>query len=43
MRSLVERHGPAEVWQRGLAVLGYPPTWALTGRELVTVRKALED
>ena len=42
LRSLVKLHGADAVWQKGLAALGYPPTWATQGSEVAQVRRALE-
>ena len=34
--------GADAVWQTGVRVLGYPPTWAMTGREVLAVVQALK-
>lgn len=40
LRPLVQAHGVDAVWIKGLEALGFPPTWAATGSEINTVRRA---
>jgi hypothetical protein len=40
-RDLAEEFGWEAVWKRGLATLGYPPTWVDTTDELIDLRNAL--
>ena len=43
LRDLVLTFGAKEVWNLGLATLGYPPLWCHTGYEFRTVRDALAN
>jgi hypothetical protein len=38
---LVEKFGASAVWQAGVEGLGYPPTWATNGVELVQLNQIL--
>ncbi len=37
LRRLCETHGEETVYFEGLAILGYPPTWNPTGRDINTI------
>jgi hypothetical protein len=41
LRPAVRRHGAATVYAVGMAALGFPPTWAMTGRDFAAVRRSL--
>jgi len=34
-------HGAAVIFEKGLAALGYPPTWVTTGWEVLGIEDAL--
>lgn len=42
LRRLIATWGVDEVWRRGLFTLGYPPTWAVGGSEILSVLRAFE-
>jgi len=43
LRTLVQAHGVDAVWNQGLEILGYPPTWAIRGSEIAQIRRAFGD
>jgi hypothetical protein len=43
LRSIVMAREADAVWTKGLEILGYPPTWATTGKELDQVRQAFKE
>src|SRR5262249_49475899 len=42
LRHYVRSLGADAVWTTGVPVLGYPPTWATSGAELVAVERVLK-
>lgn len=42
MRHLVEKYGGKRVWQAGLKVLKFPPTWVQETASAVAVAEELE-
>lgn len=42
LRFLIESYGFARVWEAGLRVLGFPPTWIHATNEAEAVLAALE-
>jgi hypothetical protein len=43
LRAAVRQHGTAVVYAEGMRALGFPPTWAMTGREVAAVRRSLPE
>lgn len=37
LRSFAEEFGPLRVWDAGISVLGYPPTWEPSVHEITEV------
>jgi hypothetical protein len=42
IRPLLDLHGSDSVWRTGVRVLGFPPTWAATGKDLLLIERALK-
>jgi hypothetical protein len=42
LRDLVQTYGADAVYQTGLHILGYPPTWITTASEVAILRRGLE-
>lgn len=42
LQPLVEKHGGKVVQDAGLCVLGYPPAWAHTYKEIMAVQQSIE-
>jgi len=40
--EIAKEFGISEVWNQGIDLLGYPPTWADTPQELIRLRKQLK-
>ena len=43
LSHLIERYGHGQVWNAGVEVLGYPPTWWLSELEVLLVTRKLEN
>lgn len=43
MLPTVRRYGSRSVWNVGLAVLGYPPTWITSGEEIFKLTEAIAN
>lgn len=41
LQSVVRQHGPKRVHDAGVAALGYPPAWAHTHNEFLSVIRKL--
>jgi hypothetical protein len=41
--NLIERFGAERVWDAGIDVLKYPPTWAPDGFEILTLAERLNE
>lgn len=43
MQNLVEAYGSEAVWEAGIKIHGYPPTWINEGSNAVKVAEAIES
>lgn len=43
LQALADRYGIAAVWQAGIEVSEYPPTWQLSGFQLMQVAELLNQ
>lgn len=41
LRALVQQFGAAVVWSRGIQLLGYPPTWDISGKQILELEVSL--
>lgn len=41
LRALVRQFGAAVVWSRGIQLLGYPPTWDISGGQIREIEVSL--
>ncbi len=43
LHSDVKQHGAPAVWAAGIEANGFPPTWIHTGKEIMAVRRILNE